>query len=458
MSIAPRKELSLFDSTCIIVGIIIGAGIYQTAPTVAACMGGWAGIMGIWLLGGLLALTGALCYAELATAYPHEGGDYVYQTRAYGSWAGYLFGWSQLAIIRPGDIALMAFVFATYAQTLYAPFENMRPIYAAAPVVVLTTINVLGVKEGKWTQNLLTVMKTLGLLAIIAAGLLAPMAPPAVEPANFTTGGVELALILVLFTFGGWNEMAYVAAEVKRPQRNIVRALVIGTTAVTVLYMMINGAFLYALGYVKMTASQAVAVDTMATVFPEMAGRAISIIICISALGAANGLIFTGARISYAMGAEHAAFRGLGRWNQRLGTPVWALVAQGCLSLAIVLLIGSFIDTILYTAPVVWLFFLATGLSVFVLRRKEPQTPRPYKVTGFPVTTIIFCACCIFMFYSSVSYALVKKPIGLLIVSCVLLTGVIVYWFTDVRASARRRRDLSVQYSAQRLKSVSGKE
>lgn len=440
MSIAPKKELSLFDSTCIIVGIIIGAGIYETAPTVAACMGGWGATLGIWLVGGLLALAGAVCYGELATTYPREGGDYVYLSRAYGGWAGYLFGWSQLVIIRPGDIALMAFIFARYARKLY-PFAHSYLVYTVSVVVVLTVINILGVKEGKWTQNLLTVIKAVGLLAIIVAGLLAPSAPQTVEPAAFTMGGLELALILVLFTFGGWNEMAYVAAEVKRPQRNIVRALVIGTTAVTVLYVLVNGAFLYALGYTRMAGSEAVAVETVAVVFPEIAGRAISVLICISTLGAINGLVFTGARISYAMGTEHTLFRRLGRWSRRFGTPVWALVAQGCLSIAIVLLAGSFIDTILYTAPVVWVFFLATGLSVFVLRHKEPQTLRPYKVTGYPVTTIAFCACCVFMFYSCVSYALANKPIGLIVLSGVLLAGVLLYWLTDVRGSAKRRQN-----------------
>lgn len=431
MQISPRKELSLFDSTCIIVGIIIGAGIYETAPTVAGCMGGWTGVLGIWLVGGLLALAGALCYAELATAYPLEGGDYVYLSRAYGGLAGYLFGWSQMVVIRPGDIALMAFIFARYAQQLYAPFENSRPIYAATIIVVLTVINILGVKKGKWTQNVLTVVKVLGLLSIVVVGLAAEGPPrTGAEPAAFTMGGLELALILVLFTFGGWNEMAYVAAEVKRPQRNIVRALVLGTVAVTVLYILVNSTFLYVLGYAKMAASEAVAVETVASVLPKIAGRAISVLICISTLGAVNGLVFTGARISYAMGTERAIFRGLGRWNRRFGTPVWALVVQGCLSIVIVLLAGSFIDTLLYTAPVVWVFFLATSLSVFVLRRKEPHTRRPYKVTGYPVTTIIFCVCCVFMFYSCVSYALANKPIGLLISSGILLAGVLVYRFT----------------------------
>src|SRR4030042_4167465 len=160
MPVMPKKELSLFDSTCIIVGIIIGAGIYQMAPDIAAGARYWWGVPLIWVAGGLLSLFGALGYAELATAYPKEGGDYVYLSRAYGSWAGFLFGWGQLAIIRPGDIAVMAFAFATYARTIYDPLAAhprcSERIIAASAVILLTIINVLGVKEGKWTQNLLT--------------------------------------------------------------------------------------------------------------------------------------------------------------------------------------------------------------------------------------------------------------------------------------------------------------
>ncbi len=434
----PKQELSLFDSTCIIVGIIIGAGIYETAPIVAKCLGSGPALMFAWLAGGVLALTGALCYAELATAYPREGGDYVYLTRAYGRWPGYMFGWSQLAIVRPGDIALMAFIFARYAQTLYAPFDHSGLFYAATAIAVLTVINILGVKAGKWTQNLLTVSKTLGLVAISVVGLTAPpAAPQPLASEGFNWEGLQLAFILVFFTFGGWNEMAYVAAEVKSPRQNIVRALVAGTVAVTALYLLINGAFLSALGLAGFSSSQAVAVEMMGKVFPQAAGRVIAILICISALGAVNGLVFTGARISYALGADHQSFRPLGRWSARLGTPVWALAVQGALSLGIVLTAGSFLDTILYTAPVVWLFFLATALSVFVLRHKEPGLLRPYKVLAYPLVPLIFSACCLFMLFSSGSYALFKKPAGLVFLLTVLLAGVIVYWFSDRRERRR---------------------
>ena len=439
MTVVPKKELSLFDSTCIIVGIIIGAGIYETAPAVAASMGGSFATLCIWVVGGLLALAGAFCYGELATTYPREGGDYIYLSRAYGGWVGYMFGWSQLAIMRPGDIALMVFVFARYASRLF-PFQHSSLIYAVSAIIVLTVINIAGVKEGKWTQNFLTVVKAAGLLAIVVAGFMAPGPPRTIESGTFTMPGLKLALILVMFTYAGWHEMAYVAAEIKHPQRNIVRAMVLGTAAVTILYLLVNTAFLYALGYEGVAASEAVAVDTVSTSLPLMAGKAISILICISTLGAANGLILTGARISYAMGAEHHLLGRLGKWSVHFGTPAFALCLQGSLSLLIVILAGSFIDTILYYAPVFWMFFLLTGLSVFVLRRKDHQILRPYKVTGYPVTTIIFCGSCAFMIYNSVSYALANKPIGLMIVSCVFLAGVFIYWAGDIRGKQREVR------------------
>jgi APA family basic amino acid/polyamine antiporter len=183
---APKRQLSLFDSTCIIVGIIVGAGIFRSAPDIAGAMASGGGTMLIWLIGGLLVLAMALSYAELAIAYPREGGDYVYLGRAYGGWAGYLFAWAQMTILRPGDIAMMAFVFSDYAQGLFGTFAYASRIYAAGAVGVFTVINILGVQGGKWTQNVLTVVKAAGLVAILVVGLLAPGASsePASQPAT----------------------------------------------------------------------------------------------------------------------------------------------------------------------------------------------------------------------------------------------------------------------------------
>jgi len=432
----PKKQLSLFDSTCLIVGIIVGAGIYTLAPDVAKGAPHWWGLLLIWVLGGFISLCGALNYAELATAYPREGGDYVYLSRAYGRWAGFLFGWGQLSVVRPGDIAVMAFAFATYGCRLYDPlagtdFPYCGQLYACGAVVILTGINILGVKQGKWTQNLLTVVKAVGLLAIVGAAFAAPrVAPDATVPFTLPT---SVALVLVLFTFGGWNEMAYVAAEVKNSRRNIVRALVLGTTAVTVLYVLINGAFLYTLGFKGLAASDAVAADAVSTAAGDLGPRLISALICISALGAVNGLVFTGARISYAVGKENKALAHLGRWNGRTGTPVRALLAQGVIAIVLIIFLGSLMDAIIYTAVAIYSFYLATSLSVVVLRYKEPNVERPYRVTLFPIPTIIFCAVCIFLIYSTVDYALGNKPWTVIIPYAIVMLGLPIYWLTTRR-------------------------
>jgi amino acid transporter len=430
----PRKQLSLFDSTCLIVGIIIGVGIYQTAPDVAKGAGSWWAVLVLWLLGGVLSLCGALGYAELASAYPRQGGDYVYLSRSYGRWAGFLFGWTQLAIVRPGDIAVVAFAFATYARALYDPlagsaFPYAQQIYAAVAVLGLTAINIMGVRQGKWTQNVLTTVKVLGLVAVVGVALAAPMASAPAAPTDRFPASI--AMILVLFTFGGWNEMAYVAAEVRNPHRNIVRALVSGTAAVTVVYILANGSFLWALGHGGMAGSEAVATDAVRAVFPRIGGRLIAALVCISALGAVNGMVFAGARISYAVGAEHAAFRPLGKWDPRTGTPLRALLLQAVIAIGLIVLLGSFVDTLLYTAAAVYTFYLATSVSVFVLRMKEPKVERPYRVTWFPLPTIVFCLVCSYLIYSAIAY----KP-WLAIISLALIPlGLPIYLLSESKRS-----------------------
>ncbi len=425
---APKRQLTLFDSTCIIVGIIIGAGIYETTPGIAACAPSAGWLIGFWVLGGVISLMGALCYAELATAYPREGGDYVYLTRALGRSPGFLFAWAQLWVIRPGSIGAMAFIFGRYANRLWPFAERFdepvgafsdvpeaRIAYAVLSIVVLSGINYLGVREGKWTQNLLTVVKVAGLAMIIVVGLLFGRghAPPPAAAKGLAGADFRLAMILILYTYGGWNEMAYVGAEVRNPNRNILRALVVGTVAVTVIYVLVNLAFVHALGLEGTRRSAAVAADVFRLGAGKWGGRAISLLVCISALGAMNGMIFTGARIYYAMGTEHRLFAWLGRWSGRTGTPVASLLIQAAITLVLTVAFGwltretkgGFQAMVEFTTPIFWFFFLLVGLSLFVLRYREPETPRPYRVPGYPVVPILFCVSSLFMLYSSLSYA-----------------------------------------------------
>ena len=434
--VGPQRQLTLFDSTCIIVGIIIGVGIYEASPLIARCVPGPLTLLGVWVLGGVLSLVGALCYAELATAYPEEGGDYVYLTRAFGRPLGFMFAWAQLWVVRPGSIGAMAYVFARYANRLWPiggpPLALMT--YALAAIVVLSVINVLGVRAGKTTQNLLATVKVLGLAAIVVVGLLfARSGASPVAVADASEGGIRLAMIMILFTYGGWNEMAYVGAEVRDPRRNILRALVLGTVAVTLIYVLVNVAFVHALGFEGTRQSGAVAADVLALGLADWGARGISVLVCISALGAINGQIFTGARIYYAMGADHRLYARLGRWNPTLGTPVWSLALQAAVTAALVVAFGftagGFESMVKFTTPVFWLFLFLVGASLFVLRVRQPDVARPYRVPWYPLIPVAFCLSSLFMVYSSISYAIENRTYEALWSMAILVAGVVLACF-----------------------------
>ena len=417
----PRRVLSLFDTTNLIVGIIVGAGIFVAAPVVASGAGSAWAVLALWLIGGLLSFCGAVGYAELATTYPEQGGDLVYLTKAYGRWAGFLFGWLQTLVVWPGDIAVMAFVFAAYAENLIGSRWFGKPGIAAVAVAVLTVVNVAGVRSGVRTQNVLTVAKVIGVSLVIVVALFAPGADTTSveEPAQIEPVPLAIALILVLFSFGGWNETAFVAAEVRKPQRNIVRAMVLGMAGVTVIYLAVNASFLRVLGFDGLATSQAVAAETVAKVFPDAAGSFVSALICLCALGAVNGLIFAGARIAYALGRDHRLFGALGTWSERTGTPVRALILLGSLAVVLILALGSFVDTVMYTAAAVYLFYLATSVALIVLRYRDRSTPRPYRATGFPLTTVLFCLVCLFLIVAAVDY----KPMTATAAGVLILLG-----------------------------------
>jgi amino acid transporter len=416
---APRRVLSLRDAIGLIVGTIVGVGIFRTPSLVAEHAGSVSVALLAWLAGGLVSLLGALCYAELASTYPNTGGDYHYLSRAFGPRLGFLFAWARLSVVQTGAIALLAFVLGDYtAETLELGAWG-SPLCAAAIVVVLTATNIVGVRQGATTQNVLTALQVAGILLIALAGLAAPATAAAATAGNgaaTTTPTFGLVMVFVLLTYGGWNEAAYLSGEVRDPGRTMVRALVGSLALVTALYLLINWTFLATLGLAGVAGSKAVAADVVHQAFGARGARLASALIVVAALTSINAAIFTGARSSYAVGRDVGALGFLGRWHPVTRTPVNALLTQGAVALALVGLGGltrrGFETMVEYTAPVFWLFLFLTGVALLVLRRRDPDRPRPFRVPLYPLTPLAFCATSGYLVYSSLAYTGLGALVG----------------------------------------------
>ncbi len=421
----PKPTLSTIDAVALIVGMVVGVGIFKTPALVAQYTQSAGVALLAWLLGGAMSLVGALCYAELTTAYPDAGGTYHYLMRAFGKIPAFLFAWARMTVIQTGSIALPAFVFGDYAAQLLPIGEYSSAIYAAGVVICLTGLNILGVQQGKWAQNWLTAAKVLGLLLIVLVSLaFGVQVPQETSTAAAQNNAFGQAMIFVLLTYGGWNEAAYISAEVRNGKRNMVRILLGSIAIITVIFLLINVAFIYALGLAGLASSEAPTADLMRRAVGENGARFVSLLVAVSALGAVNATIFTGARTNYALGRDFRKFAFLGRWQENTGTPKNALVVQGAISLALVVLGAltrkGFETMVDYTAPVFWFFFLLSGVALLVLRSREPDVPRPFRVPLYPWTPLLFCAICSYLLYSSLTYAGIGGITGVV----VLLTGI----------------------------------
>jgi APA family basic amino acid/polyamine antiporter len=416
---APRRVLSLRDAIGLIVGTIVGVGIFRTPSLVAEHAGSVSVALLAWLAGGLVSLLGALCYAELASTYPNTGGDYHYLSRAFGPRLGFLFAWARLSVVQTGAIALLAFVLGDYAAEMLALGAWGSPLCAAAIVVVLTATNIAGVRQGATTQNVLTALQVTGILLIVLAGLAAPATAAAATAGNgagAATPTFGLVMVFVLLTYGGWNEAAYLSGEVRDPGRTMVRALVWSLGLVTALYLLINWTFLATLGVAGVAGSKAVAADVVHQTLGSRGARVASALVVVAALTSINAAIFTGARSSYAVGRDVGALGFLGRWHPVTRTPVNALLTQGAVALALVALGGltrrGFETMVEYTAPVFWLFLFLTGVALLVLRRRDPDRARPFRVPLYPLTPLAFCATSGYLVYSSLAYTGLGALVG----------------------------------------------
>ena len=434
-STGPAQVLSLGDATAIIVGLIVGAGIFKTPSLVAGTSADETMMIVWWIAGGLISIIGAMCYAELATAYPSAGGEYHFLGRAFGRPLAFLYGWARLTVIVAGSIALFAFLFGDYFSRVVSLGEHSTALWAGIVVIALTAVNYVGIRAGKATQGVFTALEVIGLVLIVVAGLFLAPEVPAGAPAAAGEAmkpwhaGAGLAMIFVLFTYGGWNDAAYISAEVRERERNMARALFLSIGLVMLLYVLVNLAYLKGLGFAGMAKSDAVAADLLARVWGSAGEKLISVMIAIAAVTSINGSIIVGARSNYALGRDWPMFRFLGRWDEASGSPRNAMLVQGAIALSLVvfgaILKGGFQGLVEFSAPVFWAFFLLTGVSLFVLRAKEPQAPRPFRVPGYPVVPAIFVLSCAYLLYSSLEYRGMHALVGL----AVLAVGAVVMFF-----------------------------
>jgi len=404
-----ERQLGLFDSSMMVIGIVIGSGIFMTTGLMAEALPSASLILLAWILGGLQMLSGALTYAELGAAMPKAGGQYVYLREAYGPLPGFLFGWVAFVAYISGTNAAIAVAIAEHLGSFYPSLSTHNSIigigsfsisggqiFALSLIVVLSLINYLGIVFGKWVQNIFTVLKIGSILLFALAGLFISTGNHldlSLNPTDMSIGsiltGMGIALVAVNWTVGGWEYVTFAAGEIKNPKKNLPLALIIGTIMILVLYFLINIAYLKVLPMDTLIGEIKVGEMAAKTLYgPGIAG-VFTLVIIVSMFGALNGNILVGSRVYYAMAKDHLFFSSAANVHPKFKTPGNAIIIQGFWA-AILTLTGTFEELITLVVFVNFMMWIAASSTVFVLRKKQPNLERPYKVWGYPYVPAFF--------------------------------------------------------------------
>jgi APA family basic amino acid/polyamine antiporter len=431
------RGLGRVEATTIIIGGVIGSGIFLAPSLVAANVGspGWSLV--VWVLAGILATAGGLCYAELAAAMPETGGTYQYLKRIFRSpLLAFLIGWMFFFVDGPGSLAAVATAFGTYAAVFFPTGALGIKLIAAGALVALMIVNVIGLRTGGWVQNVLTALKILVLLAIVVLplttghGSWAHFTAAGTEPAGGRLAAVGAAIIPASFAYSGWTLTSYVAGEIKDPGRGIPRGIIIGMATVIVIYLAVNVAYQYVLPFERLAGSTVVASDAMAAVFGNRAGLFVAAAVMVSTLGALNAAVLTFPRMGYALARDGLFFRGLDRVHPRFRTPAAAIILQ-CLLACLYVASGSYERILGYFGFTDYLAYALVVLGVILLRRREPALERPYRVFAYPLTPILF----LLLATGYLATTLVGRPTESLIGVGLTLTGLPFYlWWRRSRS------------------------
>jgi basic amino acid/polyamine antiporter, APA family len=421
------RGLGAWDGTLLTIGAMVGTGIFITTGDIAKSLPYPSLILLVWLAGGLLTLAGAVTYAELGVMFPRAGGMYHFLKEAYGPLWGFLYGWACFLVIMSGGIAAIAVGFGEYLGS-FLPFFSTQHVLLSVPVgswtwtlsggqvaaagaiVALTAVNYVGLREGAWVQNLLTVLKVGAVVGVVALGLLVtPKAQPAFStglPSSGLVTGFGLGMIAALWTYDGWYGLALSAGEVRQPERNLPRGLVWGTAAVIVMYLLLNLVYLRALPVEAIAATPRIGESAAAALFGANGARLVSLAVLVSAFGCLAATILYAARIYLPMAQDGLFFHALAEVHPRFLTPGRSLLAQGAWS-TLLALSGTYDQLYTYTMCTLVVAHAATGAALLVLRRTRPDAPRPYRVWGYPIVPILFILACGLLVVNT----LVEKPL-----------------------------------------------
>jgi basic amino acid/polyamine antiporter, APA family len=386
------RGLGMLDATAIVIGIVIGSGIFVLPNLIARNLPSSTAILMTWVGAGVLSLFGALAYAELGAMIPATGGQYIYLREAFGPLCAFVCGWTFMLAVLSGGSAWLAVTFSIYVGYFVPLTQAAGKVVSIGLIAFLSAVNYLGVREGAWVQRAFTSLKIAGLLVLIGAAFLAPQPSAAARaPAHLplTFGHFSVALAACLMVYNGWSYVSFVAGEVRNPQRNLLRALVIGMAAIIVLYVFANLAYLRVMTIPEIASTDRVGADLATRTMGSIGGTFVSLTILLSIIGAVNGCILTAARLPFAQARDQLFFARFGKVHPRFQTPASAIVWGGVWT-AVLILTGSYETLYSYSIVAAWIFYTLSVAAVFVLRRKQPHAARPYKMWGYPYTMWIF--------------------------------------------------------------------
>jgi APA family basic amino acid/polyamine antiporter len=426
-----KRDLSLYGLTMIAIGSCIGSGIFLTPSQVASHLPSPTLILAVWTVGGVITLTGALTFAELGGMFPKAGGVYVYLKEGYGDLAGFMYGWAYFTVINSGALAALSIAFAYYLSFIFPMSAAGKMIVSLAVIVLLTLINIFRVKFVELFTNIFTGLKLMGIALIILIGLIAGSANTLqsnpgvlIEPGGNLLNAFGLALVGVLWSYGGWQHTSYLSGEARNATRTVPMAMVIGAAIVTLVYILTNLSIMYLLPVSEMATSESIAADAISTVLPN-GGVFIAIIIAISTLGTALIYTLSAPRIYFAMAEDGLFFKQIAHVHPRYQTPVNAVLIQFAWAIVLLLIWGTFEEVITYVTFTDWIFFTMTAFTVFLFRIRNKDINRPVKTFGYPVTPLIF----IIISFLFVLNTLIEKPAQAGAGLVLLVLGLGVYLF-----------------------------